>query len=136
MKDPLQFQIDWVKRHPVSLMAKYDGKDPALFEKKKARHRKKVPKVSPPKKVREISVDEEIDLHGLTIDQGIVELELFLDMAREYKLTSVRVIHGLGPDKGDSLRKEVHRYFKTRGKKKISGFFVEPHNQGAVIVYP
>lgn len=131
-----EFQLEWIKRHAVSLDHKFEGfneqgalKNPLPKRLKKVLERKK-------RQFAEISVDEELDLHGFTIDQGLAETEMFLDLAREYGLESVRIVHGLGPDQGPSIRSEVLRYLKTRGKGKITGYTIEPHNMGAVIVYP
>jgi len=66
----------------------------------------------------------------------VVETEMFLDMAREYGLTAVRVIHGIGPDSGRSIRTELQRCFRTRLKGRIERLEYEPHNSGSVIIYP
>jgi DNA-nicking Smr family endonuclease len=130
------FQCEWIRLHGASLEKKFEG-----FKEKPSDHRllpKRLKKVAFKQKHRfsEESVDEELDLHGMTIEQGLGETETFLDLARHYKLSAIRVIHGLGPDSGPSLRSEVLRYLKTKAKGKIQGFKIEPHNQGAVIIYP
>lgn len=134
--DPKEFQLEWLKRHPPGIHLKFDP----LPEPELHRHtmpvRKKVPKVRKGKPFKEKAVDEELDLHGFAIDEGLAEIDIFLDMARKYRLSRVRVIHGMGPDRGPSLRKEIHRYLKTRGRSKVDRIETEPHNAGAVIIYP
>jgi len=121
-------------RTPIHIRLKYDGPQP----KKKKPFTKSVVKVSKQTQSRpaffEVAVEEELDLHGRTIDQGIAETELFIDMALRYGLKTVRVIHGQGPLQGPSLRSEVRKFLKTRCNHKIEGFVIEPHNDGAVVV--
>ncbi len=130
------FQLEWIKHHAVSLESKFEGFDEKPAHKNPvSKHLKKI-LTAKKRKISEETVDEELDLHGLTIDQGVAEAELFIEMAGQYNLNSVRIVHGLGPDNGPSIRSEVIRFLKTKGKGKISGYKIEPHNQGAVIVYP
>jgi DNA-nicking Smr family endonuclease len=130
------FQLEWISRHAVSLDKKFEGfRETSPGRKTAPKRLKKLPPRTK-RRITEESVDEELDLHGLTVDQGIAETEMFIDLAREYRLGAIRIVHGLGPDTGRSLRSEVQRFLKTRGKGKIKGFKIEPHNQGAVIVYP
>jgi DNA-nicking Smr family endonuclease len=131
---PEDFQLEWIKRHATGLHVKYDGAPPDPMPGAGGRARKKAAPVT--RRPSEIPSDAELDLHGLTIDQALVETDIFLDMAREYGLTAVRIIHGIGPDSGPSIRNELARQFKTRLKGKIERLEYEPHNSGSVIVYP
>jgi DNA-nicking Smr family endonuclease len=131
---PEDFQLEWIKRHATGLHVKYDGAPMDPMTSAGERARKKVEPVS--RGHAETPSDAELDLHGLTIDQALVETEIFLDMAREYRLTAVRIIHGIGPDSGPSIRSELTRQFKTRLKGKIERLEYEPHNSGSVIIYP
>ena len=130
------FQLEWIARHHTSLESKFEGFKDIPANRKHAPKRVKKILARQKRRITEEPADEEIDLHGLTIDQGVAETEMFIELARQYKLGSIRIVHGLGPDRGRSLRSEVLRYLKTRAKGKIKGFKIEPHNQGAVIVYP
>jgi len=51
-------------------------------------------------------VDEELDLHRLTVDEALVALESYLDAAFRAGLRRVWVIHGKGTG---ALRREVRR---------------------------
>lgn len=55
------------------------------------------------------TISPEINLLGLTVDEGIAKLEKYLDDAYISHLTSVRVVHGKGTG---ALRKGVHQYLK------------------------
>ncbi|MFH0922032.1 MAG: Smr/MutS family protein [Fibrobacterota bacterium] len=145
---PEEFQLEWIKRHATGLHVKYDGSVPDKSDNPggpvKTPHRgvSGFPhRGTPPAAARtrhpfETTADADLDLHGMTIDQALVETEIFLDMAREYGLTAVRIIHGIGPDSGPSIRTELTRAFKTRFKGKIERLEYEPHNSGSVIIFP
>ena len=83
----------------------------------------------------EIPVEQELDLHGLTIDQGLMELENFIQLCIRFKVKSVRVIHGIGPEKGRSMRKAVRSFLSTRARPHLTGIEAEPHNPGSIIIY-
>ena len=54
-------------------------------------------------------VDSEIDLHGLTVEMAIEELDRFLYDSFKRRLITVRVNHGKGTG---ALRQAVHRELK------------------------
>jgi DNA-nicking Smr family endonuclease len=83
----------------------------------------------------EVPVEQELDLHGLTIDQGLLELENFILLCARFKVKSVRVIHGIGPEKGPSMRKAVRTFLATRARPWLTGVEAEPHNPGSIIIY-
>ncbi|MDD4875947.1 MAG: Smr/MutS family protein [Dehalococcoidales bacterium] len=53
------------------------------------------------------SVNDELDLHRLTVDEAIPKLDQFLNAAFRGGLYRVRIIHGKGTG---VLRQEVSRY--------------------------
>jgi len=83
----------------------------------------------------EVPVEQELDLHGLTIDQGLLELENFIRLCMRFKVKSVRVIHGIGPERGRSMRKAVRSFLSTRAGPWLTGIEAEPHNPGSIIIY-
>ncbi len=52
-------------------------------------------------------IDEELDLHRLTVDEAIPQLDQFLNAAFQAGLYRVRIVHGKG---SGVLRQEVRRY--------------------------
>jgi len=52
-------------------------------------------------------LDEELDLHSLTVDEAIPKLDRFLNVAFQAGLYRVRIVHGKGTG---VLRQEVRRY--------------------------
>ncbi|MEL7369547.1 MAG: endonuclease MutS2 [Myxococcota bacterium] len=60
----------------------------------------------------EISITEEIDLRGSTVDEGIQRLEGFLDHHYNTVTTHVRVVHGHGTG---ALREAVREHLKRSG---------------------
>ncbi len=64
------------------------------------------------------SAKEEIDLHGLTVDEAIVKIERFLHTAFSRGLYFVWIIHGKGSGK---LRQEVGRYLSNHPLVKSYG---------------
>lgn len=53
---------------------------------------------------------EEVDLHGLTVDEALPKLDAFIHAAFRAGYYSVRVVHGKG---SGILRREVDRYLST-----------------------
>ncbi len=61
------------------------------------------------RELRNIAASPEVDLRGMTADEAIGVLDLFLDNALMAKLPSVRIIHGKGTG---VLRKAVQQHLK------------------------
>src|SRR3989339_432276 len=132
--DAKRMQLEWIMRYPVSVYEKYAG---GVMSARKGVDKKKVSLKTAKKRDRqEMVVDEEIDLHGLSIEQGLFELEKALDRCRCFKIKSLRVIHGMGPAKGLSMRRAVQDFLRTRGKGLERSSLIEGHNAGAVILFP
>jgi len=55
-------------------------------------------------------VGDELDLHGLTVDEALPKLEQFLYMAFQARLRRVWVVHGKGTG---VLRREMRRYLSS-----------------------
>jgi DNA mismatch repair protein MutS2 len=67
------------------------------------------------REMRSASIAPEIDLRGMTVDEAIGVLDIFLDNAIMANLPSVRIIHGKGTG---ALRKGIHEHLrKKRGLK-------------------
>jgi DNA-nicking Smr family endonuclease len=63
-------------------------------------------------------VESEIDLHGLTVEQAIAQLQEFLRAARTRELRCVRVIHGKGlrsGTRGPVLKNTVNALLRRSG---------------------
>lgn len=71
------------------------------------------------------SVGIEINLLGKTVDEGIAELDKYLDDAYLAHLPSVRIVHGKGTG---ALRKGVHNYL--RRVKYVSSFRLGEFGEG------
>jgi dsDNA-specific endonuclease/ATPase MutS2 len=63
-------------------------------------------------------VKEEIDLHGLTVDEAVIKLDRFIHTAFQRGLYFVWIIHGKGSGK---LRQEVGRYLSCHPLVKSYG---------------
>ncbi len=60
---------------------------------------------------------DEIDLHGLTVDEAIPRIEEFLYAAYKARLTRVWIVHGKGTG---TLKQEVHTLLtKTHAGKRF-----------------
>ncbi|MCD8008612.1 MAG: Smr/MutS family protein, partial [Clostridiales bacterium] len=62
------------------------------------------------RQVTRSSVGQELDIRGMTCDEGVAMVERFLDSAVMAHLTGVSIIHGKGTG---VLRQAVHQYLKT-----------------------
>jgi DNA mismatch repair protein MutS2 len=76
-----------------------------------------LPKITPPATV--------LDLHGVTVDEALRQLELWIDRVTLTDLSKVKVIHGLGSGK---VQKAVHQYLT--GLKSVVSFNINPYNPG------
>lgn len=129
-----QEQLDWIKSHPPSINLKFPNGEPAVNRKKSASSKQK--KLSSKQKYPlDAEVDEELDLHGMTIDQGVAAVDEFLQMAGSFGLHCVRIIHGIGPQKGVSMRNSVRKFLDSKCGKLIESKRIEGHNDGAVLVF-
>ena len=75
--------------------------------------------------VKSASVSPEINLLGMTVDEGVSALEKYLDDARVAHLETVRIVHGKGTG---ALRKGVHDYL--RRQKKVASFRLGQYGEG------
>ena len=64
---------------------------------------------------RNVATASEVDLRGMTADEALGALDLFLDSALLAKLPSVRIIHGKGTG---VLRKAVQQHLKRNRRVK------------------
>lgn len=71
-----------------------------------------------------------IDLHGMTADEAIRQLETALDRALLKGVERLDVIHGIGTG---TLLKATHAYL--RNSKHVARFSVDERNQGTTLVY-
>ncbi|MDD6023043.1 MAG: endonuclease MutS2 [Oscillospiraceae bacterium] len=67
------------------------------------------------RELRNIAVSNEVDLRGMSADEAINALDLYLDNALRAKLSSVRIIHGKGTG---VLRKAVQQHLKRNKRVK------------------
>jgi DNA mismatch repair protein MutS2 len=71
------------------------------------------------------TINTEINLLGLTVDEAVAELDLYFDQAKMAHLEKVRVVHGKGTGK---LREGVHQYLKTN--KNVKTFKIADYGDG------
>lgn len=74
---------------------------------------------------KSLSVSPEINLLGKTVDEGIAELDKYLDDAALAHLSSVRVVHGKGTG---ALRNGIHTYL--RRQKHVKSFRLGSFGEG------
>ena len=74
---------------------------------------------------KSMSLQEEIDLRGMTVDEAIGELEKYLDDAMLAGATHVRIIHGKGTG---ALREGIHDYL--HGHRYVSDFHLADLSEG------
>ena len=104
MNDDNDFQINWINSHPCSPEEKFSGKNED--ENKDIKNHSHKSKKHDLKKrwFLEAEVDEEIDLHGEAIEDGIFKMEQLIMRAIEYKYKKIRIIHGFGNSTAPTLR--------------------------------
>ncbi|HAV10465.1 MAG TPA: hypothetical protein DCX22_02480 [Dehalococcoidia bacterium] len=72
-------------------------------------------------------IESELDLHRLTVDEAIEELELYLYEAFKRRLSLVRINHGKGTG---ALRQAVHR--ELRRNSMVKSFRPGGYGEGGV----
>jgi DNA mismatch repair protein MutS2 len=75
------------------------------------------------------SAPREIDLHGLTVDQALGQVDQALNEALLAGAASLRIIHGRS---GGRIRNAVHRRLKEI--EAIRTFRLDPRNPGVTVV--
>ena len=83
-----------------------------------------------------IQVDEEIDLHGMTIDEALAQVEMALARWSRSQDACIRLIHGASSGDRGSIKGALRRQLETTWKGRIRGFKPEPGNPGATLVRP
>ncbi len=76
-------------------------------------------------KLSDVSMSNEINLLGKNVDEAIMEVDPFIDMALRSGLHELRIIHGMGTG---ALRAGLHKYFKT--DKRIKEFRLGRYGEG------
>ena len=71
----------------------------------------------------------DIDLHGMTVDDAIAAVEMFVNDALLAGLAEARVMHGRGAGR---LKAAVHQYL--RGLGVVASFRIDPRNPGVTII--
>src|SRR5262245_20340159 len=84
----------------------------------------------------ETTVEEEIDLHGLAIDEAMVQVELALARWRNRPGSCIRIVHGQSSGSKDSIKGMLRWNLETRWKNRVRTFRQEPGNPGATLVFP
>ena len=83
-------------------------------------------------------VQDELDLHGMTVREAGVRLSDFLLHARGLRLSCVRIIHGKGlssPDKSPVLKPQVARWLRSHdGVLAVAPARIEDGGSGALYV--
>ena len=78
-----------------------------------------------PDEMRMLSAKTEIDLRGMTVEEGLLEMNQFLDGAILAGLPSVSIIHGKGTG---VLRNAVHQELKRN--RQVKGFRLGKYGEG------
>ncbi len=94
-----------------------------VFNQTKPKKEKNSPKIN--KSVIREAPKTEINILGLTVDEGIIEVEKFIDSAIVNNIEEVRIVHGTGTGK---LRNGIREYLKTN--KCVSEFRQGRYGEG------
>lgn len=114
------------------------------MNRKRKGSRRAAPSGSSPASRPETPVEEEIDLHGMAIDEAIALVEMALGRYRSRPGTCLRIIHGHSsgrPDpttgvRADSIKGTLHRNLASVWKRRVRAFRQEPGNPGATLIWP
>lgn len=81
-----------------------------------------------------VTVDEEIDLHGLAIDEALVQADMALSRYHGRAGAVLRFIHGHSSGLSGSIKGALKRNLETVWKGRIGSFRGEPGNPGCTLV--
>ncbi len=120
-------QLKWLESHSVPNKDK--NRVPSAIP-----GQKKEKKPLPKKWHAELEVDEQIDLHGCTIDEALALADGFLNMCKRNGARSARIIHGHGRKSPESIAWQLKRKLSTEWKHRFESVRAEPYNSGALIL--
>jgi hypothetical protein len=80
-----------------------------------------------------IEVDEELDLHGLTIAEALAQVEFAIARWARFGGT-LRAIHGHSSGAADSIKGTLRRNLESVWKGRIAAFRPEPGNPGSTLI--
>jgi len=83
---------------------------------------------------REFPVDEELDLHGMAVDEAVAATEQLLARHRGKPGNKLRLIHGHSNSAPDSIRKRIRLALDTVWSKRITRYRTDFNNPGATLV--
>jgi DNA-nicking Smr family endonuclease len=82
----------------------------------------------------EIPVDEEVDLHGMAVDEALAAAALALERHRGKRGAVIRFIHGHSSGLSGSIKGAFKRNLDSVWKGRIAAHRPEPGNPGATLV--
>ncbi len=89
-----------------------------------------VPKFSPPKLDDGERASENIDLHGLRVDEALPLVQKLVDRAIIADYERVSILHGVGTG---ALLQAIHKYLKSQSV--VSHFHLDENNPGVTWIY-
>ena len=100
----------------------------------KKKGKKPSPVTSKPFLRFESPVEEEVDLHGLAIDEAMVQAELAIARWKKHPGACIRFIHGKSSGNQNSIKGALRRNLETAWKHAVRSFRPELANPGATLV--
>ncbi len=124
--DPdIQKQLDYLNRFGVHNKDSESTPPPVYGKKKKTKTRKS--------SVTETSVDSEIDLHGLSLEEAKAEIEFEINCLLKSGRDKLRIIHGGNMKRRVPMRRTVELLLQGPLKKHILRTFRDHYNFGSII---
>ena len=96
--------------------------------------KRKPSKPTPIPLIYDFTIEEELDLHGMAVDEALVAVGQLLERHRSKPGTILRVVHGHSNSAPDSIRKSLHRNLTTVWKQRIKKYRLDFHNPGATLM--
>ena len=100
-----------------------------------ARNKKpKAPPLHQPRASLGPEPDEELDLHGMAVDEALAAVDQLLLRHKGRSGVILRLIHGHSNRGLDSIRTRLHQALGTVWKRKVARYRLDFHNHGATLV--
>lgn len=81
-----------------------------------------------------LAADEEVDLHGLTVAEAMVAVEMALARWARGDAAVLRIIHGKSSGDQGTIKGALRRNLESVWKSRIFGYRPEPGNPGATLI--
>ncbi len=98
------------------------------------RRARQKPHRPPPAPLSMPVIDEELDLHGMSVDEALAAVDQLLRRHRGRTGAVLRIIHGHSNGAPDSIRRRVRYALDTVWRRHVKRYRYDLHNPGSTLL--